>query len=60
MKALSADLSNTLKEYLSKIYPMLQISTDPVEKYCAMEKCFAKTANYAKGDGTLYDEYQRR
>ncbi len=24
-----------------------------------MEKCFAKTANYAKGDGLLFDEYQK-
>ena len=38
---------------------MLHVSTDPVEIFCAMEKCFATTANYAKGDGLLFNEYQK-
>lgn len=58
-KALSLDLSDALKYDLSKIHPMLQVNIDLVEIYCAMEKCFAKTANYAKGDGSLFDEYQK-
>lgn len=54
IKALSSDLSKFLKDVLSKIHPMLRVSTDPVELYCAIDKCFAKTKNYAKGYGLLF------
>ncbi len=39
IKALSSDLSESLKENLSKIHPMMQVSTDPVELYFDIEKC---------------------
>ncbi len=44
-KLLSVDLSETWKEDLRKIHPMLQVSANPVEKYHAIKRCFAKTAN---------------
>ncbi len=48
IKALSSDLSKSLKDNLSKIHLMLRVSTDPVELYRAMKICFSKTENCSK------------
>lgn len=58
IKALGPCLNGMLKQDLSEIPAIYRVSTDPISLLRALEKEFScRSANYAKGDGNLYDNY---
>ncbi len=57
IKELSSYLDEVLKDDLSEIHPILQVTTDPSNIFRAIEKFFGETANYAKGLGSMYYDY---
>jgi hypothetical protein len=48
-----------LKDVLSEIHPILQVTTNPSNIFYVIEKFFGETANYAKGLGSMYYNYMR-
>jgi hypothetical protein len=59
IKELNSHSDEVLKDNLSEIHPILQVTTDPSNIFHAIEKCFGETANYAKGLGSMYYNYMR-
>ncbi len=59
MKELTSHLDQLLKNDLDVIHPILRVTTDPNSIFCAIEKLFGETANFAKGSGSMYYDYMR-
>eukprot|EP00957_Ditylum_brightwellii_P196431 14966171-Ditylum_brightwellii.AAC.1 len=59
VKDLCSQLSEDLKDDLDDFHFMLQVQTEVVQIYRAVEKEFVKTAQYAKGDGTMFHGWKK-
>jgi hypothetical protein len=59
VKELTSHLDQILKNDLDVIHPILIVTIDPNSIFCAIEKVFGETANYAKGSGSMYYDYMR-
>jgi hypothetical protein len=57
IKELSSHSDEVLKDDLSEIHPILQVTTNSSSIFHAIEKVFGETANYAKGSGSMYYDY---
>ncbi len=57
MKELSSHLNKILQNDLNVIHPILRVTTNPNSIFCAIDKFFGETANYAKGSESMYYDY---
>jgi hypothetical protein len=59
IKELSSHSDEVLQDNLSEIHPILRVTTNPSNISHAIEKFYGETANYAKGLGSMYNDYMR-